>query len=332
MPPITCVKIEKQYGELTIRLLKNRNMINQEYRVYSDKEYVYIPINEKISKEELTSILNEHKIDFSIVSCNPPKREKRTPPKHVPSYDLLGEVIIIRKNVLENISSEELIYTLRKLNPKIKAIYVKHETIDSYRVPKLELIWGEPVEEVIVKEYGLKFKILLGKVYYNKRLSEEHRRIAELCRDGEVVMDLFSGIGGFAIHIASLRKSIVFANDLNPYAYQCILDNIVLNKKFLKGIIIPMKLNALFFTELKPLHSIFDRIIANLPHNSLEFKNVYDVLLKNKGILHLYVVSKNPDEVVRILRKWDNYVLTGYKKVLDYAPYTFIYRFDLFKK
>ncbi len=332
MSPIICVRVEKRYGEITIRILRNHNMINQGYRVYSDKEYVYIPINIKISIEELTSILNKHKIDFHVVSCNPPKKEKRTLPKHVPSYDLLGDIIIVRSNVLENIGLEELINTLKKLNPKIKAIYVKYETIDSYRLPKLELIWGEPVEEVIVKEYGLKFKILLGKVYYNKRLSEEHRRIADLCRDGEVVMDLFSGIGGFAIHIASLRKSIIFANDLNPYAYQCILDNISLNKKFLKGIIIPMKLNALFFTELKPLHGLFDRIIANLPHNSLKFKNVYDVLLKNKGILHLYVVSKNPDEVAGVLRKWDNYVLTGYRRVLDYAPYTFIYRFDLFKK
>ena len=332
MSPTICVKVEKRSGEITIRILKNHNMINQEYRVYNDEEYVYIPINEETSKEELTSILDKHKIDFQIVSCSPPKKEKRTLPKHVPSYDLLGDIIIVRSNVLKNIGLEELINTLRKLNPRIKAIYMKHETIDSYRLPKLELIWGEPVEEVIVKEYGLKFKILLGKVYYNKRLSEEHRRIANLCKDGEVVMDLFSGIGGFAIHIASLRKSIVFANDLNPYAYQCILDNISLNKKFLKGIIIPIKINALFFTELKPLHGLFDRVIANLPHNSLEFKRVYDVLLKNKGILHLYVVSKNPDEIVRILRKWDNYVLMGYRRVLDYAPYTFIYRFDLLKK
>ncbi|MCD6195191.1 MAG: methyltransferase [Staphylothermus sp.] len=332
MSPIICVKVEKRSGETAIRILKNHNMINPEYRVYSDKEYVYIPINEKTNKEELKSILDKHKINFQIVLCNPPEKEKRIQLKHVPSYDLLGDTIIVRKNVLENISLYELIYTLRKLNPRIKAIYMKHETIDSYRLPKLELVWGEPVEEVIVKEYGLRFKILLGKVYYNKRLSEEHRRIAYLCKDGEVVMDLFSGIGGFAIHIASLRKSIVFANDLNPYAYQCILDNISLNKKFLKGIIIPMKINALFFTELKPLHGLFDRLIANLPHSSLEFKRVYDVLLKNKGILHLYVVSKNPDEVVRILRKWDNYVLMGYRRVLDYAPYTFIYRFDLLKK
>ncbi|MCD6300555.1 MAG: methyltransferase [Staphylothermus sp.] len=332
MTTVTCIKVEKRFGEKTIRILKNRKMINPEYRVYSDREYVYIPIIEEINKEELTSILSEHNIEFQLVLCNPPRKEKKFLPQYTPSYDLLGDVIIVRRNVLENIGLNELIDTLRRLNPKIRAIYLKNETVDSYRLPKLELIWGEPVEEVIVKEYGLKFKILLGKVYYNKRLSEEHRRIAESCRDQEIIMDLFSGIGGFAIHIVSLRNSIVFANDLNPYAYQCILDNISLNKKSLKGTIIPMKIHALYFTELKPLHGLFDRVIANLPHNSLDFKNVYDVLLKNKGTLHLYVVSKNPDEIVSILRKWDNYVLVGYKKVLDYAPYTFIYRFDLFKK
>jgi len=70
----------------------------------------------------------------------------------------------------------------------------------------------------------LQFKVKLGEVYFNPRLSEEHHRLAEATKSGEVVVDAFTGIGGFAIHIASLKTSLVIANDANPVAYKLLVE------------------------------------------------------------------------------------------------------------
>jgi tRNA (guanine37-N1)-methyltransferase len=47
--------------------------------------------------------------------------------------------------------------------------------------------------------------------------------------EGEVVCDVFAGVGPFAVP-AGKRKVFVLANDLNPYSYSSLLGNIKTNK------------------------------------------------------------------------------------------------------
>ncbi len=249
--------------------------------------------------------------------------------RRVPSHDRIGDVVIIRENVLEEYSVDEVVSILRSLYKGLKAIYVKEKTVDEYRVPVLRLLWGSRVELVSHREYGLVFYVLLGRVYYNPRLAEEHRRLASMVRSGERVIDVFSGIGGFAIHIASLREALVVANDLNPYAYRLIILNTVANRKKLVGRIIGLNMDA----RILPVvfrKGLFDRVIANLPHNSLDFMDVYDHLLRPGGILHLYVLGKDCSSITSNsrVRGW---IPMGCRRVLDYSPYTYIYRLNLAK-
>lgn len=289
---------------------------------------MYIPVI-LVDKKQLTQILEEYNTE--VIKCNPPLA-KTVVMKKPPSYDKIGDIIIIREKVLETFQDKDkLISLFLMLHPNIKAVYVKKSTDGPYRVPSLELLWGTEEKEIITKEYGLKFKVLIDKVYYNPRLSEEHHRIAQLVNDNERVFDVFSGIGGFAIHIASSRKAVVLANDLNPYAYQLIIENIFLNKSRLKGIVIASRLDA----KLIPSYfknGCFDRVIANNPHYSLEFTNVYDHLLRPGGILHLYIVCRDCSDAIRRLSANNlHWKFVGCTRVLDYAPYVFIYRIDLAK-
>lgn len=325
-----CVKIYKIYANNVLALLKKHGLLNREYKVSHDKEYVYIPIIQG-SDDKVHIILKE--FEYELIDCLPEKRRKHRDHKYIPSYDLLGDIVVVRENVLENISREQLINTLLDLHPHIKAIYIKEKTINEFRLPKLKLIWGVEVGSVIVKEYGLLFRIMLGKVYYNKRLSEEHRRIATISGDNEKIIDLFSGIGGFPIHIASMHKSFILANDLNPYAFVSIIDNILLNRKKLRGNIAVTKIDAKEFMNFPSLKEYFDRLIANLPHKSIEYMYVYDYLLRKNGILHLYIIGKSLEDVLERIGKYsDKWFLEKATRVLDYAPYTYIYRLDLVKR
>lgn len=80
-----------------------------------------------------------------------------------------------------------------------------------------------------LKQHGATFKLDYGLVYWNSRLEHEHLRLISLFRPGEVICDMFAGIGPFAIPAAQ-KGCIVFANDLNPDSIHYLKWNAKLNK------------------------------------------------------------------------------------------------------
>lgn len=82
-------------------------------------------------------------------------------------------------------------------------------------MPKLEVLAGEDNMVTEVKQYGSTYKLDYRLVYWNSRLEHEHKRLGSQFRVGEIICDMFAGIGPFAIPAAQ-KGCIVFANDLNP--------------------------------------------------------------------------------------------------------------------
>jgi tRNA (guanine37-N1)-methyltransferase len=92
----------------------------------------------------------------------------------------------------------------------------------------MEVIAG--IENFIVNQVHLDciFKFDFSKVYWNTRLSTEHARMVELF-EGEVVVDVFAGVGPFAVP-AGKKRNFVLANDLNPASFESLQGNIEMNK------------------------------------------------------------------------------------------------------
>lgn len=60
---------------------------------------------------------------------------------------------------------------------------------------------ADPILETVVRQHGARFKLHYGRVYWNSRLEHEHLRLCSLFRPGEVVLDMFAGVGPFAIPV-----------------------------------------------------------------------------------------------------------------------------------
>jgi tRNA (guanine37-N1)-methyltransferase len=256
------------------------------------------------------------------------KLEKVEPPT---SYVLIGPIAIISLD--ERVKGREREVAERLLRiPGIRAVYGKSETVGEYRVQRLVHLAGEEFENVTYREHGLEIIIPLGKVYINPRLATEHKRIAELTKNDDTVLDMFAGWGGFSLTISLHGKAkLIVANDLNPWAIKTLIDAIGRNRKKLKTPIVPIMADAAQLPEI--LAPVFTRIIMNLPHNAVDYlPTAYKLCNPTREcVIHVYVIAGSEEDARRkVLDKvTSETTLIRAQRVLDYAPHKYIYRVDL---
>jgi len=88
-----------------------------------------------------------------------------------------------------------------------------------FRRPQVRRIYGE-TSEVVHRELGLRWHLDAQEILWAAGNRAERQRVAELVRPGEKVVDLFAGIGYFALPAALHgRAARVDAVEKNPRAY-----------------------------------------------------------------------------------------------------------------
>ena len=219
------------------------------------------------------------------------------------SFDIVGNIAIVELPSQLMGRASLIGQAILNFHKNVRSVYAKIGPVTGiYRTRKLSLIAGEDNPITIHTEYGLRFMIDVSRVYFSPRLSWEHRRVALQVKDGEIVVDMFSGVGPFAIHIASLRKALVYAVDINPYAYECMKESIRLNLKRFKGVVVPIKGASRIVAYA--MSGVANRVIMNLPEKALEFIPYALKLLKSSGgTIHFYAFGGSDlNEVIQKLK------------------------------
>lgn len=101
--------------------------------------------------------------------------------------------------------------------PAIKSVFVKvGEITGELRRPQIELIAGEDDSVVENLENGVWYVYDAKKIMFAKGNVSERGRLPKLVSDGEVIVDMFIGIGYFSLPIAKLAKpKKIYGIDLN---------------------------------------------------------------------------------------------------------------------
>ena len=108
-------------------------------------------------------------------------------------------------------------------NPTIRTVVTKVGQIEStFRFYDLECIAGDASSfETVVLEDKVKFQVDVSRVYWCSKLgNERNRMIDKILQKGEVLCDMFCGIGPLAVKSAVKKGIRVLANDLNPACYE----------------------------------------------------------------------------------------------------------------
>ncbi len=99
-----------------------------------------------------------------------------------------------------------------------------------WRLPEVRWLWGDGTETVHLED-GVRFKLDVAKVMFSSGNLPERIRMARLPRAGEVVVDLFAGIGYFSVPMAVHSEAArIVACEANPVAFRYLEDNIRINR------------------------------------------------------------------------------------------------------
>jgi tRNA (guanine37-N1)-methyltransferase len=113
--------------------------------------------------------------------------------------------------------------------------------------------------------------------------------------DDETVLDMFAGVGPFAITLA-VRALLIVASDINPDAILLMLANLAQNRT--KNVL-PVLADAHHLPARMPCR--FNRIVMNLPLSGTAFLPDAFLLCKPGGIIHFYsLVSKEGEHLSAI--------------------------------
>jgi len=309
-----CIKIPKKLGEKTLVLARNLNVVNNELEIHRDRDSIYVPLARPLSAEELkmfgqqltSFIVSRHvfserkKKEASIIELLKNKIPKNLLASAPHAIDFVGDIAIVE------IPSELCKYqnligkTILEANSNVRTVLAKAGIVSgTYRLREFAIIAGEPKTETIHKEYGCQYHVDVAKAYFSPRLSFEHNRVSNLVKENEVIVDLFAGVGPFAIQIAKTHKNVdVYAVDVNPRAIEFLKKNIRSNRVDEK--VHPILGDARQVVKDR-LSGVADRVIMNLPETAAEFVDVACAAMKKKGgIVHFYAFAnvQNPMEAV----------------------------------
>jgi len=203
------------------------------------------------------------------------------------AFDQIGDILVVR--IPDSLLSKKKIIgetLLNSVRPARSVFYQATPVEGDFRTRNLEVIAGEDNTETEYKEYGCRFKVDVEKAFFSPRLSTERDRIAGLIQDGEVVINMFGGVGMFSIIAAKKKRCTVYNIDLNPHASRLCEENIRLNKK-LKGTVISINGDAAQVVR-EQLQDVGDRTLMLLPERSDEFLDSAISATKSGGIIHYY--------------------------------------------
>jgi len=204
------------------------------------------------------------------------------------SFDIVGDIVIIKKRGNNFQEAEAVAKQILSIHKGVKTVFAQTSPIKGeHRVRELQFLAGENKRTSIYKEAGCAFSVDIEKCYFSPRLSYERLRIANQVSPGETVVNMFSGVGCFSIIIAKTKpETEVYSIDVNPVAYQCMVENVRINR--VCGKVYPMIGDSMELVQME-LQGVADRVLMPLPEKALEYlPGALSALKKGGGWIHYY--------------------------------------------
>ncbi len=180
---------------------------------------------------------------------------------------------------------------------RIKSVAVRiGPTSGVDRKPSFRLVAGDPRTETIHVEDGVKFKLDPLEITFSRGNRRERHLVGRQVKPGEVVVDMFSCVGQFAFHAASVEDVQVVAIEVSQRTYDYLVEGITLNG---------------FGDRVKPIlgdcrtkhpDGIADRVYMGFLHETNRYlPHALESLKQAGGVIHMHMT--HPEREVETVSK-----------------------------
>lgn len=255
-------------------------------------------------------------------------------------FQTLGKIIILKLKPKLYEKKKEIGGACLELFPKIKSIYLNRgRIVGSFREPeKIELIVGENNPIVEHKEHDVIYRFDITKIMFSKGNLNERKYLTTLVKSGEVIVDMFAGIGYFSLPIAKHSNvERIYSIELNPESYNYLEENIKLNHLEQKVVSIKgdCKVEAV---KLSKSGFRADRIIMGVFPAPKDYIKEALSLVKDEGTMFHYEGVAEKDDFIILFNEFNEIsAKVGYKcelkshrTVKSYGPNLFHVVLDIF--
>ncbi len=269
-----CVRVQKGRAEEVRQDLRSRGLLDTGLKPRREGDSVLFPVREPVS--------GALRAEFEPV---PPLPD-------LPRHELIGGIAVLMEQDVAG--AERLLASRPSLH---SALFPLGDVEGEYRTRRFLVLAGRKTTETVYREHGLSFSIDLSAAYFSPRLSTERQRVLSLVHGGERVLDMFAGVGPFALTLAG-RSALVVACDINPGAVRLLGRNIARNRA---GNVLPVLADAGRLPAILPWK--FDRVVMNLPLGAARFLPVALALSRPGATVHFYALQEEEGQFLPVIRE-----------------------------
>jgi len=246
-------------------------------------------------------------------------------------FHLVGHVALVHLDFdtmkyASLIGEKTLEYDQRILSVAVKT----GPTEGTTRLPSYVLVAGNRNTITTHIEGGVKFRLDPLRLTFSGGNRRERTRLSKLVKDDEIIVDMFSCVGQFALHIAKKANVKVTAIEINPDAHHFLLENIKLNG-------LENKVIALL-GDCREIHPkrVANRVVMGYLHNTIEYLPfALETIVEDGGFIHMHmnILESNLNdtiiEIERVCRNYGYSSTTSVQYVKNYSPGMGHYVFDI---
>ena len=232
-------KVPKRRAEMVRKRLFLARVARKDLAIFENGDDVFVPVRDSVTE----AIANE--IGFEIVDGSAEEQECHISPYQrildeieiddsmkalLPwKWEMLGDVLVLRiPSELRSVKYEVAKKYAEVLGAKTVCEEVGIIT-GEYRTPSLCILHGTETETVHL-ENGIYYKFDVARIMFSSGNVDERKRMGDIDCRGQTVVDMFAGIGYFALPLAiHAGAKRVVACEMNPLAYDYLKENIRMN-------------------------------------------------------------------------------------------------------
>jgi tRNA (guanine37-N1)-methyltransferase len=284
-----CVRVSREAGERTRQALAASDLIDDDHEIVAADGTLYLPVSDPDAVDA----------DYDVVYRDVPAHDRQRTPADLlgfdPSYERLGDVAIVDEDdpdraaaIADAVLASDL--PVRAVLDRASKVKGDHRVRDWTVLGTAADRDDRSATETTHREYGFEYRLDLSEVYFSPRLATDRHRVAEGVTAGEHVVDMFAGVGPFAVPMAA-RGATVVGVDLNPAAVEYLRENARRNG-------VDERVTAIQ-GDVRDVAGDYadwaDRIVMNLPHSADEFLESAVALAGDDCVLHYYDIQHEDD-------------------------------------